>query len=335
MRLRGIEFGACWDAAGLRGWHGEGYRFHRLPFINRWYDFTGSTPVAKTSTLPRQLGNLPLLGKEHDYAPQELFPRCVWWSWRHAIVLNAVDLSGPGAGKLFSHTLLRSHRYTPFMISWASQAITPKERLREFRTFVRLLGTQLLCTPTLRKQLGLQINVSCANARVDRLSRKEIATLLDVASELCIPLVVKIDVFMPLPDVARISENAACDALCASNAIRFGTHTDMVDWDQIFPHGSPLARRNPAFGNGALSGEPLRKLVCVWLGAIRRGGIDIPVNAGGGITHPDHVKELVYAGLRRGRDSIFVGYSAAILRPWNIRAIIECANRQLTGLVHD
>ena len=57
MKLRSIDFGHVMDASGVRGWFGDGYPFHRLvvPFGLK---FTGSTFVAKTTTLEPHQGNI-------------------------------------------------------------------------------------------------------------------------------------------------------------------------------------------------------------------------------------------------------------------------------------
>ena len=328
MILRGIDFGPCLDAAGLRGFMEDGYWFNRAPLIKRWYDFSGSTPVAKTVTLPSHAGNMPIADRHEGYAPQELFPQCVWWSRRQGIVLNAIGFSNPGAGQLFSAGLLKAHGKNPFMISWGSAAPERAQRMKECRGFTNILNTQLDFIPSLRKRLGLQINVSCANVHTEKLLAEEILEMLDVMNHLGIPLVVKIDVCMPLLDVLRIGKHPACDALCTSNAIPFGVRGDAINWKTLFPHGSPLAKRSERFGNGALSGEPLRKLVCEQIEAIRHVGITKPICAGGGVLRPSHVDKLVSAGLERGRDSIFIG-SIAILKPWNIRSVIERAHQLL------
>lgn len=77
MKLLGIEFGRVWCASGARNFFGDhpAYWFHR-PLRPIGLDWSGSTFVAKTTTLEPRRGNMPLGGRSGT-TPREWFPRCV------------------------------------------------------------------------------------------------------------------------------------------------------------------------------------------------------------------------------------------------------------------
>jgi dihydroorotate dehydrogenase len=328
MQLRGITFNPCWDASGLRGWAGEGYWFHRLPLARRMYDFRGSTRVAKTTTMYRNRGNMPLKGPAEKFAPEESFPRCVWWSFLGSRTLNAVGLSGPGAHML-SQELFWSGGKEPYMISFMSIKPTLKERLEELAQFCALLVGQLRATSQ-AERLALQINISCPNTGHDTAGLAyEAARMLDIAARAPVPKVLKINILPPVQTVAGIAKHEECDALCFSNALPFGSLPDKIDWKRMFPGGSPLLKRNRNFGAGGYSGPELLPLVCEYGRKLREAGVEKPFNLGGGIRSPRDVDYAVrHGGLRPGKDSVFFA-SAAMVRPWNIRGIIRRAHALL------
>src|SRR5687768_15371924 len=97
MRLRSIEFGPVFNAAGAQGFFGEGYPYHR------WWKLMGLTfkgcgLVAKTTTLHQRPGNMPL--QDDGITPQEWRPKCIVVRPLQGVVLNAVGLSGRGAKPL-------------------------------------------------------------------------------------------------------------------------------------------------------------------------------------------------------------------------------------------
>ena len=328
MQLRGITFNPCWDASGLRGWAGEGYWFHRLPLARRIYDFRGSTRVAKTTTMYRNRGNMPLKGPAEKFAPEESFPGCVWWSFIGSRTLNAVGLSGPGAHMLAQDLFWASDR-EPYMISFMSVKPTPDERLEELAQFCTLLDGQLRGTAQ-AKRIALQINLSCPSAKLDTAHLAgEAAKMLDTAALAPVPKIIKINILPPVPAVAEIARHKECDALCFSNTLPFGSLPDKIDWKRLFPGGSPLLKRNGDFGAGGYSGPELLPLVCEYGRNLREAGVEKPFNLGGGIRSPQSVDYAVKHGrLRRGKDSVFFA-SAAMVRPWNIRGIIRRAHALL------
>lgn len=325
-KLREIQFWPCWDAAGVRGWGGEGYWFHHLPLIRAWYDFRGSTRVSKTTTMYINEGKMPLLGPGMAYAPKERFPQCIWWDWWSGRTLNAVGLSGPGAHELSNQLFWRRPGRNSFMISYMSVRPTMEDRLEEFKAFAAFFMGMLRGTSVL-SQIALQINISCPNTGLDTSHLiEEARKMLDISAQLPVPKILKINILPPPETIAEIVSHKECDALCFTNALPFGSLPDRIPWDKIFPKGSPLQARNKAFGGGGYSGPELLPLVCEYSAKLRSLGVTKPFNLGGGIRKPSHVDYAVKHGkLVRGNDSIFFA-SAAMIRPWNIRSIIQRAH---------
>jgi len=311
MRLRGIDFGTVLDASGVRGFFGEGYGHHALwrPFGLR---FNGSTFVAKTTTFAAREGNMPL---GEDLRPKQLKPACVVVKFRKGVALNAVGLSGPGARALFERGIWQ-RRQEPFFISFMSVAASMPERLAEIGAFVTEFGRHL---PAFSAPVGLQMNFSCPNVRVDHGALvEEVSWALRLASVLDIPLVPKFNALLPIDAAIEIARMAHCDALCVSNTLPWGSLPGRIDWKGIFGSDtSPLAR----FGGGGLSGATLLPFVRDWLIAARAAGIRKPMNAGGGILSSRDAIALLDAGA----DSVFIG-SVAILRPWRVAGIIAAAS---------
>lgn len=332
MQLRGIEFEPIWDAPGVRGFFGEGYRHHHLPFISLWYRMNGSTRVAKTTTLDRREGNMPLCGPEKNFAPRELFPKCIWFDFHSGRTINSVALAGPGAKALIEHGLLEDRfgiAGKPFMISYMSVAKTAAERIEEFKQFIVHLKAGLQ-TSTMRGRIALQINISCPNTGLDPSHLVDEATaMLDLCATLGIPIIVKLNILAPIESAKRIADHPECDALCVTNALPFGSEPAHIKWEHLFPSGSPLELRNKQFGGGGYSGPEIRYLVARWVFLAKAAGITKPFNVGGSILSANDVDYYVQgAELRRGIDSVFIA-SAAIVRPWNIPSIIRRAHELL------
>jgi dihydroorotate dehydrogenase len=324
MKLRGIDFGPCIDASGLRGFFGEGYWYHRLPFLNKhWYDFKGSTFVSKTTNYERTLGYMPL---DDDFQPVQMFPKCIWVDVFGNKALNAVGLSGPGAQIIFNQGFWRNGWPIdqPFMISVAPEGKTTKDRIASFANIVATFKQyRKLCK---NHQFGAQINLTCPNGAVKPSELiSEASIYLDMVRDLDIPIIIKINLLVPMEAVKGIADHPSCDAICITNALPFGELPTKVPWDKWFPHGSPLAE----FGGGGLSGAPLFPLLLDFVQTMIWSDIQKPIIAGGGITHPDQVNKLVRAGLRPSIDAISIG-SIAMLRPWNIPGTIDRAHELLS-----
>lgn len=318
MILRGIDFGHILVGSGTQGFFGEGYWYHKyLKYFG--LDFEGSTFVAKTTTLRSRTGNLSF--KEDGITPKELFPKCIKVYPRKGIVLNAVGLSGLGA-----EFLLKDGRWQkikkPFFISFATVGESFEMRYLEMINFAIMLKKFLSC---FKAPVGLQINASCPNVKIDALnSAEEMKKMLEVLSAyVSIPLVPKISVLMSVETAKEIADDPNCDALCVSNTIPWGALPDKINWKKLFGTDvSPLAE----FGGGGLSGKPLLPIVTEWIADARKIGIAKPINAGGGILSPGDVDVLKDAGA----SSVFVS-SVAILRGWRVSNIIRRANKIFGG----
>ena len=311
MKLRGIDFGPVFGASGVQGFFGEEYAFHKVtdPFGKL---FNGVTFVAKTTTLDKKIGNMPL--KKDGITPKELFPKCIYVDFRKGVVLNAVSISGPGAKALFEDGRWQE-RTEPFFLSFMSVKETIEERLEELRGFLILLRRHL---PLFLARIGLQINYLCPNIgqkiKWDELV-DESRTGLEMAAELCIPLMPKLNFLTPIEVAHAIAENKHCDALCVSNTIHWGKLPDKIDWERLFGSKiSPLVD----FGGGGYSGAGLSPFVHDYIQEMRYAGIKKPINAGGGILCPNDVDTL------RKADSIFLG-TIRIVRWWRMRKTIERA----------
>lgn len=329
MRLRGTNYGNILGASGIQGFFGEGYRFHkRLRLLGLAPDFTGMTFVAKTTTLFKQAGNMPL----NEYLePTEFKPKCIYVNLFKSNALNAVGLSGPGAEPLLDllgpsprgMTLPKwQFRTEPFMISFMPTGKTVEDRLEEMRQFVKVLKKYL---PQFKAKIALQINISCPNVGLDPLKLSvEVERLLDMAAELGIPLIPKFNALVPPELVVKLSYHESYDATCVSNTIPFGKLEELIPWKYEFPRGSPLEK----FGGGGLSGKHLLPIVGQWISKAYESGMIKPMNVGGGILNTRNINYLIEQGLRPGIDSVFIG-SIAMFRPWRVQRIIQYANRVL------
>ncbi len=317
MFLRGIDFGYCWDMSGVRGFFGEGYLYHKFlrPFGLR---FKGSMFMSKTTTLNKQIGNMPM--KADGITPKEFKPRCIKVDFRNRVVLNAVALSGPGAQALFE--MKRWQELTkPFGQSFMSIRPSRQDRLLELSEFLKMLAH---FKPSYRAPIVFQQNFTCPNSdhvyTIDEMVDEALESMAMVrASFSDMPQVPKFNIEMPVSGANKIAASPYCDALCVSNTVKWGNLPDKIDWKSFFDGTgiSPLAH----LGGGGLSGAPLLVLVMDWLSQAIVARYPKPIVAGGGILEPDHATLL----LMNGAAAISVG-SMSILAPWNMQRTINRAN---------
>ncbi len=317
MKLRGIDFGKVIGASGVQGWFGEGYPYHFFLKFIPGFTFKGVTLVSKTVTLNPRIGNMPL-GKDR-LTPREFKPACVYVRPGSGVVLNAVNLSGPGLD-----FLLKTGRWQklnkPFFISFMSVGDTKEERLSELKKAVEMLKE---AKPFFNSPFGLQINFSCPNTGHDQAElAKEVHEALKIANELGIPLVPKISLILSPAIASEIMNDPFCDAICVSNSVAWRDITPEAKDVFFDTQESPLSR----FGGGAVSGKYLFPLVREWIRQFRHQheGVAKPIIAGGGILKKSNVKE--FAGI--GATAISPG-TIAILRPWNLKSVIRTANELL------
>jgi dihydroorotate dehydrogenase len=313
MKLRGIDFGPILGASGVQGFFGEGYFHHKFlrPF---GLDFEGCTFVAKTTTLEKREGNMPM--EKDGITPKELLPKCVKVKFLNGVMLNSVGLSGPGAKALFEDGRWYE-RTNPFFLSFMSVEKSSEERIAELERFVKLFA--FYYQRWFNAKVGLQINYSCPNVGLDpNCLVSEVKTGLKIASTLNVPLMPKFNILVPISAAREISQDPHCDAICVLNTIPWGKLPDRINWKKLFGSDvSPLVE----FGGGGLSGRPLLPLVCEWVSKFRCCCCHKkPINAGGGILLPSDLTSLHLAGA----SSVFIG-SVATLRPWRVKQIIEKA----------
>lgn len=312
MILRGAKFGHVFNASGARGFWGEGYWFHKY-FEPLGLDYEGSTFIAKTTTMHPRQGNMPL--SDNGITPQQLLPKCIKVNVVKGAVLNSVGLSGPGAAHLLRQGYWQ-HRQSPFLISFMSVEKRRDQRLSELREFVSTLKARL---PDFQAPVGLQINFSCPNVAV-HLSELafEIRDALDIAADLQIPLIPKVNALFPVDLAVSLSEHANFDALSVSNTIPWEQVPENVRKDLFRSTTSPLA----SLGGGGLSGARyLLDLTSNWVANAREDGFTKPIIGGGGVLSVKDAEHL----LDVGATSIELG-SVSILRPWRVRKIIEYVN---------
>lgn len=320
MILRGIDFGPVLNASGTSGFFDEKYWYYKyLRFLG--LNFNGCTFVAKTTTLEKNNGNLPL--KKDGITPRDWFPECIkiYPIRGGGMVLNAVGLSGPGARPLFEDGRWQE-RGDSFFISFMSVAKTPEKRISELKVFVEMFSEYL---SGFKAPVGFQLNCSCPNIGLDKSTLideiDEIIEGLKIADQLEIPLMPKFSIVTPVEAVKKISDSPYCDAICVSNSVPWGKLPNKINWKSLFgTNVSPLAK----FGGGGLSGRPLFTPLINWILEARKAGIKKPINAGGGIIAPFDVN-IIHHALTDDNSSISIG-SAAILRPWNVRRIIKRAH---------
>ncbi len=303
MYLRGINYGPIWAASGALGFFGEGYWYHRfIPSLD------GLTFVGKTVTLDPNEGNMPL--SRDTWQPKMPFPRCIRFDPFKGIALNAVGLSNFGIAEAL-RTDKWQERQEPFFISFMPLSKTKEGRLIETRQYVSYLKGAL---PWFRGKVALQVNLSCPNTGENlKELENEAIEILKILTELGIPLVPKFNVLTSPSTVKRIAREVAIDAVCVSNTLPYGTLPQEVDWHKLFGDASPLAH----LGGGGLSGKILFPLVLNWVKRARADGLELPINAGGGIMSKGQPTLLFAAGAQ----SVSIG-TVIMLRPYRVPALI-------------
>ncbi|MSR84991.1 hypothetical protein EXS71_00925 [Candidatus Uhrbacteria bacterium] len=320
MKLRGIDFGHVFCASGARNFDGNGYPFHGALKALGLLNFERSTLVTKTVTIDPRVGNMPL--QEDGLTPYELKPKCIRVYPAKGMVLNSVGLSNAGVNFYLAQGIWQSLP-NPFFISFGCVEKTAVGRLVELEGFVKLLGPEL---PTFKAPVGLQMNFSCPNTGVHwEDSTREIGTMLDIAEQLNIPLVIKLNALTPCELVFSFVDHPALDAISMSNTIPWGALHEQIHWKKLFGTDvSPLAH----LGGGGLSGKPLLRIVSNWIRCIlsHAYGRMKPIIGGGGILCKGDADQMLDAGA----EAIEIG-SCAILRPWRVAGIIRHVNHRMNG----
>ncbi len=314
--IHNIDFGPVWGASGFLNFYGQGWPYHRLLKMVG-INFKRVTFVSKTVTLLPRVGNMPL---KKNLMPVELLPKSVYQNFFRKYALNAVSLSGPGTEEIISSKQLHD-KTKPFQLSFMSVANSPEEKLKEFAGFIKILLREY---PNYQAPIGLQLNITCPNTEHNNPEMKEILEMLDMCDPLAhkgIAIILKISVEMPIQNILTFGEHKNCHAICTSNTVNFGNLPEKIDWDKLFPNGSPLLKRNLNIPRpGGLSGAPLLPLVIEQIKKLRQAGFVKHINGGGGILYKGDVDKIIEAGA----DSISIG-SVAFLNPFAVPGILKRA----------
>lgn len=308
LRLKGVEFRNVFVASGTLNFFGQGWRFHKLYRYIPGFSFNNATFIAKTGTYDRNEGCMKL---NNDLQPVYFLPDCIKVYFLKGVVLNAVKLSNPGMRHLLWLNKWQELRENFFLSIMAIRA-TADLRLDETRKTINLLGKQ-----NFSAKFGLEINF-CPNIEHSaHKGARETIAILKIASELGVPLVVKVDILTGIDYIKEVADSGLADAFSCSNTLRWGALSDKINWKKIFGNDiSPLAK----YGGGAMSGKYLLPLLVEWIYKTK-GQVDVTLIAGGGILHKRDVKLLKKAGA----DAIALA-STAIIRPHRVQGIIDYAN---------
>lgn len=279
-----------YNAAGARGFYGEGYPFHKYlkPF---GLDYTGSGFITKTITLNQIKGNLKSVW----------FPDCIKIYPIKQCVLNAVGLTNPGiisfcvnAGSIQQNSIL------------SVAATFPKNQLNELRLLFDFLKNY-----NVANLAAIECNVSCPNT--NNSETENVKSILDLCP---LPTYLKINVNFPKEQLLEIQHHDKLAGITVSNSLPWGD--SKINWNSLFGGVvSPLRH----LGGGGLSGRPLFPLMLEYISELRQLGFEKEIMAGGGILTESDISNV----LAVGADKVQLG-SISLLRPWRIKRLIEFGN---------
>ena len=328
MQIKGIEFNVN-AASGSLGFFGEGYWYHQIfkwiiPFFKKTTE--NMVFVSKTSTWDFQIGNLSLKG---DYTPRYLMPSCIKVYPFQGMMLNAVNLSGPGFKKLMATGKWQNLKREALGISFMPVGKTLEEMMWETRSF-RDAIIEAIKQSAFRSPIWIQVNLSCPNTDQDQKvlidSATDILEILDsLRTEYGLVIDLKVNLLMPNAVIKRLWELNLCDLMTISNTIKFGTPVLGIEWNRLFwwRRTSPLA----SLGGGGLSGKPLFDVLCHKISSlrqenIRRGSVALRLKASGGICSVNRIKVI------RAYGADAIEFATAIsLRPWNVPGMVKAAKK--------
>ncbi|MDP3997729.1 MAG: hypothetical protein Q8P73_04490 [bacterium] len=327
LRLRGIGINRVGNAAGARGLFGDGYWYHKYlrPFGLNW---DGATLFTKTATWGSRRGpdyNEPgnMRMTEDGKQPKERFPDCIKVYPVRRMALNSVGLSGPSLDAVLADGRWQVWPET-LVISVMALGETMEARLADMQRIVRRLKTAL---PGWRSPVVIEINISCPNVCLDLMALvREAWYLLDIAAELDVPLIIKLNACTPAEAVKKISDHLACDAISVTNTIPWWRQpvVGYVDWMRLFGTDiSPLAK----YKGGGLSGAPLLPIIEQYIKLLLEIGVTVPIIGGGGVLCCRDADRLI----RAGASAISLG-SIAMLAPWEVRRVISHVKRRYAAI---
>lgn len=318
--------------SGVNGFFGKIFLFEYLYqlfyFFIPMYSFKKSVFVGKTVTLNERIypekGNTELRG---GYKIKRFFPKSIWISWKsfwRGYMLNAVGLNNEGLAKTLSRGKWQKRKEF-FHISIQLEKVTQEEIKEEIISICKLLNAQ-----DWQSSYGAQINESCPN------------TGHGIKQEDLDLLCFKLDMFriyLPGKEIwvkfnALVHEDVLiflkgrCAGFIISNAIPFGEAPQLIDWDELFPEGSPIHKRlgNDQQGKpilGGLSGMPVFPFLIDCLRRISVKDPTLNIIAGGGILKKWQIDELAKFRIVQG---IALG-CVALLRPWRLKNLIRHGNK--------
>ena len=317
MELRNISFPPALGASGVQGFFGNPnfpeYKHSQIIRMLFGDIFKNMGFVAKTATTYANKGNVEL--SSNDYSFKKLLPNAIYPFISKGAALNAVGLSNSGIDFLLE-TGIWHERQKPFMLSFMPVGGTPLKNVKETEKFCMVLKQHL---PFFKTKIALQVNLSCPNTNHDQgMLLTEANTIFDILGELDIPLVPKINALLNPKIAWEIMLHPKCDALCVSNTIPFGTHSDIL-WKKFgMKNGkSPLEKYN--YPPGGLSGAPIFPIVVKWIEEFCKLKSYKPIIAGGGVMSKQDVRILSDFSKV---EAVSIG-SVAFLRPWRVPGIIE------------
>jgi len=320
VEIAEMRIGPVVAASGAVGFVGESYWHHRL-LRPLGLDFTGSTPVMKSTNLKPIAGNAPL---RSNFRPREHFPRAIYADLMRGVVANAWGHSGPGLP-----AILASRRWQefpePFVISLVSDCPESSDRLEETREMVKLLKVEL----PFRSPVAIEYVFSCGNVGLPTVrGLDEIHATLEILRELDVPLGVKLSIITPVSDALEIASDPNCAFLGAYNALPD---------DAVLSDGR-TAREVAGFVEpplvprvgvaGSYSGAPFFPYSLAWHRQAREAGITKPMIVGLGIMSPRDAVLAYHLVSCGGKlpTAVAIGGAMAITRPWKVRRTIHDVN---------
>lgn len=315
MRIGKYDLPPIFCGSGTFGIFGEGYAWHKWvkPFVF-WLKLFGVF-VSKTVTTDENKGNMPL--EEDGITLKEKRPKCIFIDFKRWIrggMLNAVGLSNCGFDFYCGKGRWQKRRKR-MVLSFMAIGKNFEDRIDETYRFARSLTYELSGFNT---RPIVEMNISCPNVKHGACSASEQACkMLDIFSNIPIPVIVKINTNMPISEAVKISKHPACAAIHISNTIPWN---DLPDWikRKVFPEftESPLKK----YGGGGFSGKYAHPIVVTWITRAQRAGIAKPIIGGGGIFTPMGVWRMYQAGA----SAVSIA-SPVIFRPWMIPFIVLSA----------
>lgn len=309
-----IDFGPVFNCSFARGFYGE-WIPHNLWFYLQGGTWRGATFVAKTVTLDRHLGNVPLSKSGRPIFP---FSRYVYWTPWSKDMFNAFGLSNPGVTTCLPYW--QKFR-KPFLISFTSIHPAPQERFREVSQLCTILHDELR---KFRAPFGIILNFGCPNEGAYRdmdgnnLAEEAILFAEHIQSNIGLPVIFNCSPVMPLDVLVKVAE--VYDALWPGNTIPFGHPS--IDWQALgYNNQSPLQKRGltPA---GGYSGPAATPVSCDLIRSLREAGVTKPIIAS---NHIGNLKDLL--DFREAGASDYGLGSIFYTDPKNMRNIIATCHR--------